>query len=59
MISENITRSPNPFEDIGVLMLHRSCLSTLNLGAKAGPPAFATFPDLDIYLTLFENHNGA
>lgn len=59
MISEHIARSSNPFGDIGALMFHRSCLTTLNLGVKAGLPAFTTLPDLDIYLTLFANHSGA
>jgi hypothetical protein len=59
MISGHIARSSNPFGDIGALMFHRKCLATLNRGVKAGLPAFTTFPDLDIYLTLFANHSGA
>jgi glycosyltransferase involved in cell wall biosynthesis len=58
MVSEDIACSSNPFGDIGALMFHRNCLGSLNLGVRAGLPAFTTFPDLDIYLTLFANHCG-
>jgi glycosyltransferase involved in cell wall biosynthesis len=59
MVSEAIASSCNPFGDIGALMFHRNCLSSLNLGVRTGLPAFTTFPDLDIYLTLFANHHGS
>jgi glycosyltransferase involved in cell wall biosynthesis len=59
MVLEDIACSSNPFGDIGALMFHRNCLGSLNLGVRAGLPAFTTFPDLDIYLTLFANHCGA
>jgi len=58
MVLDDIACSSNPFGDIGALMFHRNCLGSLNLGVRAGLPAFTTFPDLDIYLTLFANHCG-
>lgn len=59
MISDYIACSSNPFGDISAVIFHRNCLGSLNLGIRAGLPAFTTFPDLDIYLTLFANHSGA
>jgi glycosyltransferase involved in cell wall biosynthesis len=58
IISEQIACSSNPFGDIGALIFHRNCLRSLNLGVRVGLPAFTTFPDLDIYLTLYANHCG-
>jgi hypothetical protein len=59
MILEHIAHSCNPFGDIGALIFHRKCLNSLNLGVQAGGLSFTTFPDLDIYLTLFAYHCGA
>jgi len=44
---------------LGALAFNCFCLEALNPCVKAGLPAFATIPDLDIYLTLFANHRGA
>jgi hypothetical protein len=59
MILEDMIHSRNPFGDINALIFHRDCLKSLNQGVMMGLSAFGTFPDLDIFLTLFACHNGA
>ena len=59
LIFDDMAHSRNPFGDINALTLHQKCLDSLNLGVKTGLPAFTTFPDLAIYLTLFAHHNGS